>query len=91
MLAKGADPATGIALFRATAGIWSAGKGRILRPRGDGVLFLAQRPYLPPGSLRQALASRKHEGEISDERMLGIIRELNLEQVLTLGGGFDTN
>ena len=86
VLAKGAQPAAGNALFRATAGIWSAGKGRILRPRGDGVLFLAQRPYLPPGSLRQAIAPRNHQGEISDERMLGIIRELNLEQVLTLGG-----
>ena len=89
VLAKGADPAMGIALFRATAGIWSAGKGRIVRPRGDGVLFLAQKPYLPPGSLRQALASPVHEAEITDERMRGLIRELKLDHILSQAGGFD--
>jgi putative ATP-binding cassette transporter len=91
VLVEGADPAAGIALFRATAGIWSAGKGRILRPRGDGVLFLAQKPYLPPGSLRQALASQIHEVEIIDERMRGLIRELKLDHILSQAGGFDTN
>lgn len=89
VLAKGAEPAAGIALFRATAGIWSAGKGRIVRPRGDGVLFLAQKPYLPPGSLRQALAPRAHGAEITDERMLGLIRELKLDHILSQAGGFD--
>ena len=89
VLAGGADPATGIALFRATAGIWSAGKGRIVRPRGDGVLFVAQKPYLPPGSLRQALASQVHEAEITDERMRGLIRELKLDHILSQAGGFD--
>ena len=89
VLAKGASPDAGIGLFRATAGLWSAGKGRILRPRGDGVLFLAQKPYLPPGSLREALAPRANKGEISDERMLGLIRELKLDHVLSQAGGFD--
>lgn len=89
VLAEGADPATGIALFRATAGIWSAGKGRIVRPRGDGVLFLAQKPYLPPGSLRQALASQIREAEITDERMLGLIRELKLDHILSQAGRLD--
>jgi vitamin B12/bleomycin/antimicrobial peptide transport system ATP-binding/permease protein len=89
VLAGGADPATGIALFRATAGIWSEGNGRIVLPRGDGVLFLAQKPYLPPGSLRQALASQVHEAEITDERMRGLIRELKLDHILSQAGGFD--
>jgi putative ATP-binding cassette transporter len=89
MLASGADPTAGNALFRATAGLWSSGKGRILRPRGDGVLFLAQKPYLPPGSLRQALAPRANEGKISDERMHGLIREFKLDHILSQAGGFD--
>jgi putative ATP-binding cassette transporter len=91
VLARGADPAAGIALFRATAGLWSSGKGRILRPRGDGILFLAQKPYLPPGSLRQALAPPANKVKISDERMLGLIRELNLEHVLSQAGGLDAD
>jgi putative ATP-binding cassette transporter len=91
VLVKGPSQAAGIALFRATAGLWSTGKGRILRPRGDGALFLAQKPYLPPGSLRKALAPRANEGEISDERVLGLIRELNLDQILSQAGGLDSS
>jgi putative ATP-binding cassette transporter len=90
VLVKGPSQAVGIALFRATAGLWGTGKGRILRPRGDGVLFLAQKPYLPPGSLRKALAPPANEGQISDERVLGLIRELNLDHILSQAGGLDS-
>jgi putative ATP-binding cassette transporter len=43
-------------LFRALAGLWPWGGGRIARPRGESVHYLPLRPYLPPGSLREALA-----------------------------------
>lgn len=42
-------------LFRALAGIWPFGRGELRRPVG-GALFLPQRPYLPLGTLRHALA-----------------------------------
>ncbi len=41
-------------LFRALAGLWPFGGGTVLRPTGQ-VMFLPQRPYLPLGSLRNAL------------------------------------
>jgi putative ATP-binding cassette transporter len=41
-------------LFRAVAGIWPFGGGRIARPPGS-YLFLPQRPYIPLGSLRHAV------------------------------------
>ncbi|MDT7950500.1 MAG: ABC transporter ATP-binding protein/permease [Acetobacteraceae bacterium] len=41
-------------LFRAIAGIWPFGDGRIERPRGS-YLFLPQRPYVPLGTLRHAI------------------------------------
>ncbi|MFL1461273.1 ABC transporter ATP-binding protein/permease [Roseococcus sp. DSY-14] len=43
-------------LFRAMAGIWPFGEGRVLVPEGARALFLPQRPYLPLGTLRRALA-----------------------------------
>ncbi len=43
-------------LFRAIAGIWPFGKGRIDVPAGQSALVLPQRPYLPLGTLRGAVA-----------------------------------
>jgi vitamin B12/bleomycin/antimicrobial peptide transport system ATP-binding/permease protein len=42
-------------LFRVLAGLWPFGKGRVRVPSGAKVLFLPQRPYIPIGSLREAL------------------------------------
>jgi putative ATP-binding cassette transporter len=41
-------------LFRALAGIWPFGSGRVIRPAGR-ILFLPQRPYIPLGTLRHAV------------------------------------
>ncbi|MBI4290142.1 MAG: ABC transporter ATP-binding protein/permease [Betaproteobacteria bacterium] len=43
-------------LFRALAGIWPFGKGEVTIPAGARVLFLPQKPYLPIGTLRQAVS-----------------------------------
>ncbi|MBI5503534.1 MAG: ABC transporter ATP-binding protein/permease, partial [Deltaproteobacteria bacterium] len=44
-----------VALFRATAGIWDSGNGSITCPDAASISFLAERPYLPPGTLREFL------------------------------------
>ena len=43
-------------LFRALAGIWPYWNGRIRLPQGARLLFLPQKPYLPIGTLRHAVA-----------------------------------
>jgi len=43
-------------LFRALAGIWPYGTGKVAIPEGRRVLFLPQRPYLPIASLRDVLS-----------------------------------
>ena len=45
-------------LFRAIAGIWPFGYGRITMPAGARVLFLPQKPYLPLGAMREVLTIR---------------------------------
>ena len=42
-------------LFRAIAGIWPFGSGRITVPANATLLVLPQRPYFPLGTLREAL------------------------------------
>lgn len=43
-------------LFRTLAGLWPFGRGRIVLPGEARVLFLPQKPYLPIGTLREALS-----------------------------------
>ncbi len=51
-------PGTGKAqLFRAIAGLWPWGRGRIARATGETIVFLPRgTPYLPRGTLREVLA-----------------------------------
>jgi putative ATP-binding cassette transporter len=50
------DPDVMACLFKAISGLWPWGSGKVLLP-GDGnnMLFVAHRPFLPEGTLRQAL------------------------------------
>jgi putative ATP-binding cassette transporter len=43
-------------LFRALAGLWPWGAGKVTRPTGQELLYMPRTPYLPPGSLREILA-----------------------------------
>jgi ABC-type uncharacterized transport system fused permease/ATPase subunit len=51
-------PGTGkTQLFRALAGLWPWGSGRVTRPRGEHIFYLPRgTPYLPRGTLREVLA-----------------------------------
>jgi putative ATP-binding cassette transporter len=89
VLVTGPAQSAGAALFRATAGIPTAGSGRIVRPAPADIAFLAQRPYLPPGSLRQILARPGTAAEISDNAILDLLHELGLEQIVSQAGGLD--
>ena len=78
-----------IALFRATAGLWEASEGRIVRPPAGRILFLPERPYLPPGTLREALLRTGREAEVGDEDIFSVLRALDLESVVARVGGLD--
>ncbi|NOT85729.1 MAG: ABC transporter ATP-binding protein/permease [Methylococcaceae bacterium] len=49
------DAATGAKLFKAIAGLWPWGNGRIVLPDGDPMFFMPPLPYLPDGTLREAI------------------------------------
>ncbi len=52
-------------LFRALAGIWPFGSGRVEQPAGS-TLFLPQRPYFPLGTLRHAVSYPRVSGAFDD-------------------------
>jgi putative ATP-binding cassette transporter len=77
-------------LFRATADLWDKGEGTILRPGLDDMMFVPERPYLPPGTLREALLHTGTEKQVTDEQILATLHSLKLESVLRRIGGLDT-
>lgn len=50
------DPEAASALFRVLAGIWPWGRGQVVLPADAGMIAVGPWPFLPQGSLRQALA-----------------------------------
>lgn len=77
------------ALFRATAGTWDRGSGRILRPGDERMLFLPERPYLPPGTLREVLTRVEPGSTLSEDEILAAVRAMDLEAVIARVGGLD--
>jgi putative ATP-binding cassette transporter len=55
VLLKGPSGSGKSTLFRVLAGLWPFATGRIRLPAGAKTLFLPQRPYMPIGTLREAL------------------------------------
>jgi putative ATP-binding cassette transporter len=56
LLIRGPSGSGKTTLLRTLAGLWPFSTGEAERPEGEACLFLSQRPYLPMGSLRVALA-----------------------------------
>jgi vitamin B12/bleomycin/antimicrobial peptide transport system ATP-binding/permease protein len=65
-------------LFRALAGIWPFGAGRIERPDRERMLFVPQRPYLPLGTLRAAISYPATEGAFPDSRIQEVMKLIGL-------------
>ena len=66
-------------LFRALAGLWPWGGGRITRP--SGVLFMPRRPYLPPGTLRAVLAYPQSVNDIGADAFTGALERVGLSRL----------
>jgi len=62
---------------------------KIVRPGLDRVLFLPERPYLPPGTLRELLLRTGQERVISDDQILATLHALELDHVVIRAGGLD--
>jgi vitamin B12/bleomycin/antimicrobial peptide transport system ATP-binding/permease protein len=67
-------------LLRAIAGLWPFGRGRI-RVADAGALFLPQRPYLPLGTLADALVYPRAASELPRERLVEALRAVGLPQL----------
>jgi putative ATP-binding cassette transporter len=67
-------------LLRAIAGLWRHGRGAVRLPKGRA-LFLPQRPYMPLGTLRQALAYPDLGDELPRERLVEALASAGLPEL----------
>ncbi len=56
-------------LIRAIAGVWRDGRGSVSLPAAATMMFVPQRPYVPEGTLREALAYPRRAEEFSPAAM----------------------
>ena len=78
LLIKGPSGSGKTTLLRALAGLWPYARGVVRRPQGASALFLSQRPYLPLGDLRGAVAYPGLAQSADDPRLADALRQVNL-------------
>ncbi|MEA3198099.1 MAG: vitamin B12/bleomycin/antimicrobial peptide transport system ATP-binding/permease protein [Gammaproteobacteria bacterium] len=71
-------------LFRALAGLWPWGAGRVAHPRGEELLYMPRTPYFPPGTLREALAYPSASGAFEAPAYTKALVRLELERLVPL-------
>jgi putative ATP-binding cassette transporter len=81
VLVTGASRLALTLLFRAVAGLWSKGSGHIGLPKSNEVMFLPQRPYIPQGTLKEALSYPSTAGGFPDREMVAACESVGLTRL----------
>lgn len=76
-------------LLRAIAGLWRAGEGQIQRPAVERMMFLPQRPYMLQDTLRSQLLYPNSDRKVPDEKLLEVLKDVNLADLPDRVGGLD--
>ncbi|MEJ1960916.1 MAG: ABC transporter ATP-binding protein/permease [Gammaproteobacteria bacterium] len=72
-------------LFRALAGLWPWGSGRITLPKGEQILYLPRgTPYLPRGSLREVLSYPLKADAFEQSRYALALERLGVARLLPM-------
>jgi putative ATP-binding cassette transporter len=70
-------------LFRAIAGLWPWGSGRIALPSSNSVMFVPRHPYVPLGTLRGALAYPSPKTDYTDEQIIAVLQSAGLNRLFS--------
>jgi putative ATP-binding cassette transporter len=70
-------------LFRAIAGIWPFGKGKISIPTKASLMMLPQRPYFPVGPLQDAIAYPAEADQFTAQQIAAAVTAVGLPALAT--------
>jgi ATP-binding cassette subfamily D (ALD) protein 3 len=81
-------------LFRILGSLWPVMGGKIYRPKIEQMFYIPQRPYLPPGNLRDQIIYPHSKLQmlrkrISDEDIKKVLKEVLLDYLIDREGGLD--
>src|SRR5581483_4620579 len=65
-------------VFRAIAGIWPFGRGRVSRPADADVMVVPPKPYIPISTLRAAVTYPAMPGAYSDDEIRAALTDSRL-------------
>ena len=69
-------------LVRAVAGLWPWGEGEVVVRKGVRMFFMPQRPYVPMGILKRAVAYPAAIEEVSNDEVVAALTDAGLEHLV---------
>jgi len=82
VLVTGPSGAGKSTLFRAIAGIWPFGSGRVSVPADAKIMLVPQRPYFPVETLSSAITYPAKAGTFNDARLAEVLAAVGLAQLI---------
>ncbi|MCI0466702.1 MAG: ABC transporter ATP-binding protein/permease [Beijerinckiaceae bacterium] len=81
VLIIGKERAAKASFFSAIAGLWPWGTGRILLPPAKSMMFVSEKDYIPPGTLRGALAYPSEPSHFPGEQYTAALERMQLDHL----------